>query len=66
MWMVVYVAPNRKVAKYLQEMLEFEGILVKMKARGDQEKEEHNIELMVSEVEVEEANEVITNALQRP
>lgn len=65
MWVVVYVAPNRKVANYLKEILEIEGILVKMKDSRLLTKEERNVEVMVSEVEIEEATEVINNALQR-
>ncbi len=65
MWMVVYIAPNRKVASILKELLETEGILVKLKESKVTVKEEKNIEVMVSEMEVEEANEVINNALQR-
>jgi hypothetical protein len=67
MWIVVYIAPNKKVASYLRELLEFEGILVKLKDSGfkDKNKDEKNVEVMVSEMEIEEANEVIGNALQR-
>ncbi|HYH04747.1 MAG TPA: glutamate decarboxylase [Bacillota bacterium] len=67
MWVVVYIAPNRKIAAYLKELLEIEGILVKMKDSGfkDKNKDERNVEVMVSEIEIEEANEVISNALQR-
>ncbi|NLY75338.1 MAG: glutamate decarboxylase [Firmicutes bacterium] len=65
MWMVVYIAPNRKVANILKELLETEGILVKLKESKYSSKEEKNIEVMVSEMEIEEANEVINNALRR-
>lgn len=67
MWVVVYIAPNRKIATYLKELLEIEGILVKLKDSGfkDKNKDERNVEVMVSEIEIEEANEVISNALQR-
>lgn len=66
MWVVVYVAPNKRVANLLKQLLEFEGILVKVKELGLSSKEEKNIEIMVSEIEIEEATEVINNALQRP
>jgi len=65
MWMVVYIAPNRKVANILKELLETEGIMVKLKESKFSGKEEKNIEVMVSEMEIEEANEVINNALRR-
>jgi hypothetical protein len=65
MWVVVYVAPNRKVATYLKELLEIEGIMVKIKDSRFVSNDEKNVEVMVSEVEIEEATEVINNALQR-
>jgi hypothetical protein len=67
MWVVVYVAPNRKIATYLKELLEIEGLLVKLKDSRfkDKTKDEKNVEVMVSEMEIDEANEVIGNALQR-
>ena len=65
MWVVVYIAPNRKIANYLKQLLEIEGILVKTKDINVAAKEEKNVEVMVSEVEIEEATEVINNALQR-
>lgn len=63
MWVVVYVAPNPKIAKNLKELLEIEGILVKLKG-ADADAEAQNVEIMVSDLEIEEANEVISNALQ--
>lgn len=63
MWVVVYVAPNPKIAKNLKELLEIEGILVKLKS-ADTGAEAQNVEIMVSDLEIEEANEVISNALQ--
>jgi hypothetical protein len=66
MWVVVYVAPNRKVASYLKQLLEIEGILVKLKDTRLSSEEDRNVEVMVSEIEIDEANEVISNALQRP
>jgi hypothetical protein len=65
MWVVVYIAPNRRVALVLKELLEFEGIPVKLNESRFQSKEEKNVEVMVSDIEIEEANEVINNALQR-
>ncbi len=63
MWVVVYIAPNRKVALILKELLELEGILVKLKGLNVTN-DAQNIEVMVSDLEIEEANEVINNALQ--
>ena len=63
MWMVVYIAPSRKIALTIKELLEFEGILVNLKG-ASMITDEQNIEVMVSDLEIEEANEVINNALQ--
>ena len=65
MWVAVYIAPNRRVATILKELLEIEGILVKLKEPNSALKEEQNVEVMVTQFEIEEANEVINNALQR-
>jgi hypothetical protein len=64
MWVVVYVAPNQKIALILKELLETEGILVRLKGMNLSEIGERNVEIMVSNLEIEEANEVINNALQ--
>lgn len=64
MWTVVYIAPNRKIALMLKNLLEFEGILVNLKG-ADTAGEDQNIEIMVSDLEIEEANEVISNALMK-
>lgn len=64
MWVVVYVAPNRKVAGILKELLELEGIMVRLKGLSSQSEKEHTVAVMVSDLEIEEANEVITNVLQ--
>ena len=65
MWVAVYIAPNRRVAAILKQLLEIEGILVKLKESNSVTQEERNVEILVSELEIEEANEVINNALQR-
>ena len=64
MWTVVYIAPNRKIALMLKNLLEFEGILVNLKGINS-DGEDQNIEIMVSDLEIEEANEVINNALMK-
>lgn len=65
MWIAVYIAPNRRIAAILKQLLEIEGILVKLKESNSTVKEEQNVEVMVTQLEIEEANEVINNALQR-
>jgi hypothetical protein len=64
MWVVVYIAPNRRIAAIIKQLLEIEGILVKIN-EVESAKEERNVEVMVTQLEIEEANEVINNALQR-
>jgi hypothetical protein len=64
MWVAVYIAPNRRIATALKQLLEVEGILVKLKETNSTLKEEQNVEVMVTQLEIEEANEVISNALQ--
>ncbi len=65
MWVAVYIAPNRRIAAILKQLLEIEGILVKLKESNSTLKEEQNVEVMVTQLEIEQANEVINNALQR-
>jgi hypothetical protein len=65
MWVVVYIAPNRRIATILKQLLEIEGILVKLKESNAATEEKRIVEVMVTELEIEEANEVINNALQR-
>jgi hypothetical protein len=65
MWVVVYIAPNRRIAVILKQLLEIEGILAKLKEANPTAEEERNVEVMVTQLEIEEANEVINNALQR-
>ncbi len=65
MWVAVYIAPNRRIAAILKQLLEIEGILVKLKESNSTVKEEQNVEVMVTQLEIQEANEVINNALQR-
>lgn len=65
MWIVVYVAPNKNFALYIKEMLEIEGILVKFK-EPLLDNVDRNVEVMVLESELEEATEVLSNAIQRP
>ena len=65
MWVAVYIAPNRRIAAILKQLLEIEGVLVKLKESGSASREEQNVEVMVTQLEIEEAAEVINNALQR-
>ncbi|MBC7344306.1 MAG: glutamate decarboxylase [Clostridia bacterium] len=59
MWTVIYIAPNRKVAESVKEILVAEGILVKLRQVGESKSDKGTIEVMVPEVEAEEACEII-------
>jgi len=58
MWTVVYIAPNKKDALRVQEILVREGFLVKIKPIGV-EGENSTFEVMVPEAEVEEVMEIL-------
>jgi len=58
MWTVVYIAPNKKDALRVQEVLTREGFLVKIKPIG-LDTENSTFEVMVPEAEVEEAMEIL-------
>jgi hypothetical protein len=59
-WIVVYIAPTKKEAEIIKQMLTREGILVKAKAI-DQSQLGCNspIEILVPESEADEALEII-------
>lgn len=61
MWTVIYIAPNKAVAERYQNALVSEGILVQLRPIGSQESDDVSVEILVSESEAEEANEVLTN-----
>lgn len=60
MWTVVYMAQNREIAGKLKEILEKEGILVKLRPISKMvENEETGFEVLVPESEVSEAHSII-------
>lgn len=60
MWTVVYIAPHKKEAERIKDMLSSEGFLVKLKSVGlSQSSECGPVEVLVPESEVEEAMEII-------
>jgi len=62
-WTVVYIAPTKKEAEKVRQVLSGEGILVKLKAIGQpQQGINCSIEILVPEAEADEALEII-NAL---
>ncbi len=64
MWTVVYIAHNRTVGRRVCQVLEREGLLVKLRPLKDAA-EGGAVELLVPETEAEEAHEVLSSALGR-
>jgi hypothetical protein len=66
MWTVLYIAPSQSEANRLKMLMETEGILVRLRPVGLMINENTaNVEVLVPEAELEEAQEVLTNGLQR-
>lgn len=65
MWTVLYIAPSRSVALRIRDFMEAEGILVRLRPLG-LKTEDHSAdyEILVTEAELEEAQEVLNQALQ--
>lgn len=60
MWTVVYIAPHKREAQRIKEILSGEGFLVKLKSVGlSQAGDCGPVEVLVPESEVEEAMEII-------
>lgn len=65
MWTILYIAPNQTVANKIKDFMEAEGILVRLRPIGLRSKGSYtNYEIQVTEVELEEAQEVLNQALQ--
>ncbi|MBC7765018.1 MAG: hypothetical protein H7Y41_00915 [Hyphomonadaceae bacterium] len=63
MWTVVYMAQNKEMAVTLQEALEKEGLLVKIRPVGKGKNQDDDYyEVLVPESEVQEAHELIIEA----
>ncbi|HHT73860.1 MAG TPA: DUF2007 domain-containing protein [Firmicutes bacterium] len=63
MWTVVYIAPNRPIAEMLKELLEGAGILVMLRPIGiPHAGASGSVEILVSQSEVDEANEIIASS----
>lgn len=66
MWTVLYIAPSMSMANRLKELMETEGILVRLRPVGLTINENTaNVEILVPETELDEAQEVLTHGLQR-
>ncbi|NLW56981.1 MAG: glutamate decarboxylase [Firmicutes bacterium] len=65
MWTVLYIAPNQTTAHRIKDFMEAEGILVRLNPLGLQVEGRYtNYEILVTEAEIEEAQEVLHQALQ--
>ena len=64
MWTVLYIAPSRSVAFRIRDFMEAEGILVRLRPLGLRNNHSADYEISVTEVELEEAQEVLYQALQ--
>ncbi|MBE3597264.1 MAG: glutamate decarboxylase [Limnochordaceae bacterium] len=63
-WVVVYIAPNRPVARMMRDLLRREGFLVTMRPAGGSKGEETgSIELLVPSSEARDASELLTRSL---
>ena len=60
MWTVVYIAPNGATAELIKNYLESEGILVMLRPIGPPHLgSSASVEVMVPELEAEEAHEIL-------
>lgn len=60
MWTVVYIAPNKKIADSLKEVITREGLLVQLRAIGLPNMGDNGaVEVLVPESEVDEAMEIL-------
>ena len=63
MWTVVYIAPNGATAELIKNYLESEGILVMLRPIGPPRLgSSASVEVMVPELEAEEAHEILDNS----
>ncbi|MBO8141754.1 MAG: glutamate decarboxylase [Firmicutes bacterium] len=64
MWTVIYIARNLAAGQRVRQVLEREGLLVRMRPVGEPRNAEA-VELLVPEAEAEEAHEVLAETLGR-
>jgi len=66
MWTIVYIAHNKNRAQALKDCLEEEGIMARLRVvglTGAEDAVHNHIELLVPELEAEEATEIIQAVL---
>ncbi|MDR3270762.1 MAG: glutamate decarboxylase [Peptococcaceae bacterium] len=62
MWTVIYIAPNDDMAEKCKEVLTCEGVLVQLRSVSVAQCSGHcSVEILVPELEVEEAHQILTN-----
>jgi len=62
MWTVVYISPNKVIAEQIKGILSNEGLLVMLRAVGlPHFGDSSAVEVLVPELEAEEALEIINN-----
>ncbi len=63
MWTVVYICSGRTLAEQIKQLLSSEGLLVSLRSVGAPlMSETGSYEVMVPELEAEEAHEIINNS----
>lgn len=62
MWTVVFIAPNKKEAEKIKNLLSGEGFLIKLKALALEKSAQCGpVEVLVPELEVEEALDILNS-----
>jgi len=64
-WTVVYVASTRSLAERLRDILEKEGLLCMLRPVGSNDAEDHSVEILVPESEVDEASQLMSRVWAR-
>ena len=59
MWTVVYIAQSKDGAEKLQSMLREQGVLVKMRGIGKSKNNDGLYEILVPEMEIEDARVIL-------
>lgn len=60
MWTVIFIAPNKKEAERIEQVLSSEGLLVKLRFLGTtQQRDSGTVEILVPESEADEALEIM-------
>lgn len=64
MWTVVYIAPNQACAESIRQVLIAEGLMVTLRPAGVPDyRNGGSVEILVPELEAEEAHEILASAV---